>query len=487
MRRTVPGSPPVLGVPAAPPEPRVAKGRATVTRLAVMATDLVTIAAAMFAAYAVWVPAHRGEPGVDSGIYLQVIGLSLPLWIAIFRHYRLYSARHISSHRQELGRVVHGVAMSVVAVALVGQYRGVLLASGWLVLVFSFTVVAVGVERELLRLVFATLRRRGHTLRPVAIAGVGAEARALAAMIEEQPELGYRVVAFVCDGAAVDDSLSRPVVEADAEVGDNLRSVGAAGVIVAATDLGATTANRLIRRLTDSGLHVELSSSLKDIDAGRLSIRALGHFSVVYVEPVHRNGWRPAAKRTFDVVVASLGLLVSLPVLAVAIVAIRVTSPGPALFRQERVGRRGKRFKIFKLRSMYVDGDERLRALAVEVPDGPVPKMTGDPRVTPVGRFLRKSSLDELPQLINVIRGEMSLVGPRPEQPCEVVLWTPEMFDRLRARPGLTGVWQVSGRSQSRDTKDRWDLYYVDNWSIWRDIVILVKTIPVVLFSKGAY
>jgi lipopolysaccharide/colanic/teichoic acid biosynthesis glycosyltransferase len=168
-------------------------------------------------------------------------------------------------------------------------------------------------------------------------------------------------------------------------------------------------------------------------------------------------------------------------------VAIRVTSPGPALFRQERVGRRGTRFKIFKLRSMYVDGEERLRSLSIEVPDGPVIKMNGDPRVTPVGRFLRKSSLDELPQLINVIRGEMSLVGPRPEQPCEVVLWTPEMFDRLRARPGLTGVWQVSGRSQSRDTKDRWDLYYVDNWSIWRDIVILVKTIPVVLFSKGAY
>jgi lipopolysaccharide/colanic/teichoic acid biosynthesis glycosyltransferase len=182
-----------------------------------------------------------------------------------------------------------------------------------------------------------------------------------------------------------------------------------------------------------------------------------------------------------------VALVVSAPLLALAALAVKATSPGPVMFRQERVGWRGRRFRIYKLRSMYVDGDERLRAAGAALAGGPVVKLRRDPRVTAVGHVLRKLSLDELPQLLNVVRGEMSLVGPRPEQPCEVVLWTPAQFDRLRVRPGLTGVWQVSGRSDARDAKDRLDLYYVDNWSMWRDVSILARTVPVVLSSKGAY
>ena len=134
---------------------------------------------------------------------------------------------------------------------------------------------------------------------------------------------------------------------------------------------------------------------------------------------------------------------------------------------------------------MHVDADARLVDLDAGAA-GPVPKFERDPRVTRVGRLLRKLSVDELPQLLNVIRGEMSLVGPRPEQPAEVTLWTPELFDRLRVRPGLTGLWQVSGRSSARHMKDRWDLYYVDNWSLVHDLGILLRTVPVVLSQKGA-
>ncbi|MBA2752531.1 MAG: exopolysaccharide biosynthesis polyprenyl glycosylphosphotransferase, partial [Actinobacteria bacterium] len=278
-----------------------------------------------------------------------------------------------------------------------------------------------------------------------------------------------------------------PLFDPRSKVVEELRMAGAAGVVVATTDVDAETSNRLIRDLTDAGIHVEMSSSLLDIDATRLSVRPLGGFAMLYVEPVKRDGWRPAAKRAFDIVLAGVALLLALPVLLVATVATKLTSSGPVLYRQERVGHRGRRFQILKFRSMYVNSDSLLQQIVEEVPAGPVVKIRKDPRVTPVGRVLRRLSIDELPQLINVVRGDMSLVGPRPEQPSEVALWTPQLFDRLRVRPGVTGVWQVNGRSAARDTKDRWDLYYVDNWSVWRDLTILAKTVPAVISSKGAY
>jgi lipopolysaccharide/colanic/teichoic acid biosynthesis glycosyltransferase len=159
------------------------------------------------------------------------------------------------------------------------------------------------------------------------------------------------------------------------------------------------------------------------------------------------------------------------------------------LFRQERVGRRGRRFNVYKFRTMVADAEDRLIDLAhTNEADGPLFKLRFDPRVTRVGRLLRKLSLDELPQFLNVLKGEMSLVGPRPALPREVTQWGPELFERLRVQPGITGMWQVNGRSNSSFSEyQRWDLYYVDNWSIWRDLAILAKTVPVVLSSKGAY
>jgi lipopolysaccharide/colanic/teichoic acid biosynthesis glycosyltransferase len=181
--------------------------------------------------------------------------------------------------------------------------------------------------------------------------------------------------------------------------------------------------------------------------------------------------------------------VLSTPVWIAAAIAIKVTSPGPVLFRQERVGRRGRRFFVYKMRTMVVDAEDRLRDLALlNEADGPLFKIRSDPRVTPIGRILRKLSLDELPQLLNVLKGEMSLVGPRPALPSEVTHWNPELFDRLRVQPGITGMWQVRGRSDSSFAQyQRWDLYYVDNWSIAHDLAILARTVPVVLSQKGAY
>jgi exopolysaccharide biosynthesis polyprenyl glycosylphosphotransferase len=310
----------------------------------------------------------------------------------------------------------------------------------------------------------------------VLVGGTG-EGADLQACFAADPVLGYDDVGVVDPGrASVTDVLA------------SVRATGANGEVIATTEIPHELSNRLARDLTEHAIHVELSSSLRGIDHRRLTVGSIGDFPFVYVEPVSRQGWRAAAKRTFDVVVAGAGLLLTAPVLVAAAVAIKVDSPGPVLFHQERIGRHGRRFRVLKLRTMVADAESRLGdLLAVNEADGPLFKMARDPRVTRVGRWLRLLSLDELPQLWNVLRGEMSLVGPRPALPREVVGWLPQVHERLRVKPGVTGMWQVHGRSLTTfDDYVRYDLYYVDNWSLTTDAAILFRTIPAVVLGRGA-
>ncbi|MGH8895898.1 MAG: sugar transferase [Egibacteraceae bacterium] len=195
------------------------------------------------------------------------------------------------------------------------------------------------------------------------------------------------------------------------------------------------------------------------------------------------------AKRAIDVVLSLLALVALAPVLTAAVVAVLLSSPGPVLFVQERVGRGGKPFKMLKIRSMYADAErQRERYEALNECDGPVFKLRNDPRITPVGRILRKFSIDELPQLANVLRGEMSLVGPRPPLPSELITYTEYERRRLLVTPGITCIWQVSGRSNIDFSS--WvelDLAYIRSWSLWLDLVLLARTIPAVLSGRGAY
>ena len=196
-----------------------------------------------------------------------------------------------------------------------------------------------------------------------------------------------------------------------------------------------------------------------------------------------------ALRRALDVLVSAAALLLLLPVLALLALLIRLDSPGPILFVQTRVGRHGRHFPVFKFRSMFTNAEERLHTvLAANERSGPVFKIKRDPRITRTGRWLRRCSVDEVPQLLNVLRGEMSLVGPRPALPREVALYTPEQADRLSVLPGLTGLWQVSGRATlSWEESVALDLEYVRRQSAWLNLVILLRTIPAVLTGHGAY
>jgi exopolysaccharide biosynthesis polyprenyl glycosylphosphotransferase len=233
---------------------------------------------------------------------------------------------------------------------------------------------------------------------------------------------------------------------------------------------------------------VALSSSLLDIDINRLRPQFIDGRTMIYVEPTIRNGWRAAAKRVFDIAIALVALIPTAFVVAAASIANLFTSRGPVFFRQTRVGRDGKPFEIVKLRTMVVDAEARKAELMeLNESDGALFKIKNDPRITPIGRILRILSLDELPQFWNVLRGEMSVVGPRPALPDEVEKWPADVHERLRVLPGITGMWQVSGRSDaSFDQYKRLDLYYVDNWSILHDLTIVAKTFGAVVSSRGA-
>jgi exopolysaccharide biosynthesis polyprenyl glycosylphosphotransferase len=240
------------------------------------------------------------------------------------------------------------------------------------------------------------------------------------------------------------------------------------------------------------GHHVGMAvvPSLSDISSGRMRMRPVGGLPLVHVEPPQSLGAARWSKRAFDVLGATLLLLLASPVMLVFAIASKLQDGGPVLFRQTRVGRDGELFECLKFRSMVVDAEARLAGITHlnQNADGVLFKAQHDPRITRVGAFMRRYSIDELPQLINVVNGDMSLVGPRPALPAEVRRYVPDVQRRLHVRPGVTGLWQVSGRSDlSWEDTVRLDLYYVDNWSVVQDLSILTKTVHAVLRSRGAY
>jgi exopolysaccharide biosynthesis polyprenyl glycosylphosphotransferase len=373
----------------------------------------------------------------------------------------------------------------VVLVAFVSESD--YLSRFWVITFAVAAAVLLVAERRCARHVFSRMRRQGRLQRAIVIVGTDAHAVRLLHTFQRRPDLGYRVLGFVGD----DDIGERGGVKVLGRLSDIERVLveqDANGVVVSPSTVPDLDINTLARRLTDRGFHFALSSNLRDIDMHRLRPQQFDGFAMLYVEPVIRNGWRPIAKRAFDITVACVVLVLTSPVLLAAMAAIKLQDRGPLLFRQVRVGRDGRPFEVLKLRTMVVDAEARKAELLEQNEmDGPLFKMAHDPRVTRVGAILRKLSIDELPQLVCVVKGSMSLVGPRPALPDEVEEWDADVHERLRVLPGITGMWQVSGRSSTTfEEYKRLDLYYVDNWSLAHDVRICGRTVGAVLRRQGA-
>jgi exopolysaccharide biosynthesis polyprenyl glycosylphosphotransferase len=354
-----------------------------------------------------------------------------------------------------------------------------------------FAVLLSLMVRFLARKALHYLQRRGRSMRHVIVVGSFAAAQQLSERIQHEPDAGMKVVGLCLPAS----ELPRPVVAGVPVVGSLsqvlavVRAMGCDAVAVTSDD--ATRYNylrELAWSLEGAGVELLVDPGLVEVAGPRMHIRPLMGFPLLHVEEPHFTGWRRVVKRISDLVLTSVGLLIISPLMLVIAAVIKLQDGGPVIFRQARIGQGGKPFTMLKFRSMVVDAEERkLELMAYNEGKGGLFKLSRDPRVTRFGQFLRNLSLDELPQLFNVLAGTMSLVGPRPHLASELAQMPSEASRRSLVTPGLTGLWQVSGRSDLEDDEAiRLDLRYVENWSLTVDLQILWKTVSAVLAKRGA-
>jgi exopolysaccharide biosynthesis polyprenyl glycosylphosphotransferase len=393
---------------------------------------------------------------------------------------RLYRARVCAVRTVELTRLVRVAIISGAIAVVVAKALGLYISTRWVVATPIAMFIVLAVLREAYTLWLRACRTKGRFSRDVIVVGTNDEANELCRLFQIQPELGYRV------RGVVGDRQEWEVWESDIPwIADTTAAVSAArelraGALVAITAVSLSELNQTLRGLLAAGVHVQTSTGIMNIGHRRLRALPMSHQALYYIEASMHPRWQEVAKRTIDLVVASFALALSAPVLLVAAIAIKIEDGGRVLFRQERVGLRAGSFEVLKLRTMSVDAASQMDAIWTrnERRDGPLFKITADPRVTRVGRFLRATSIDEILQLVNVIRGEMSLVGPRPALPHEVAAFDQDHLARLDMRPGITGLWQVEARDNpSFHIYRRLDLFYVENWSLRMDALILLGTI----------
>ena len=423
--------------------------------------------------------------------YTLILALAGPLWLALLVVHRCYDSRMFGAGPAEFRRVVLATIRLFGGTALVCFMAKLPLSRAFLAaaLVVGLSLLLVG--RYAARRWLHYKRRRGQWCRRVVAVGRPSDVDELARVLAREPVAGYAIVGGCFPG--VEDSDVTP--GGVPSLGPLTGVVNAARAaqcdtiaVTASPSITTSTLRRLAWDLEGSGIALVVAPALTDVAGPRISIQPVAGLPLLHVDEPALGALHRIIKRVMDLTLVSLALAVLLPLFAVIATVVKVTSRGPVIFRQTRVGRGGDEFVVYKFRSMHVDAEKRLAQLKRNDADGPMFKLRADPRVTAVGRWLRRFSLDELPQLWNVVKGDMSVVGPRPPLPREVESYADDVRRRLLVKPGITGLWQVSGRSDlSWDDSVRLDLYYVENWSPVLDMVILVRTVVAVVRGMGAY
>jgi exopolysaccharide biosynthesis polyprenyl glycosylphosphotransferase len=429
----------------------------------------------------------------DDRVFRLIAYVGIPLgWLVLLWANGAYDRRVIGSGAEEFKRVVRTTIAVTASLGFLAFGLQTEVSRGSVALVVLGATAYILAARLLARKILHIVRQKGRlaTYRMLLVGSLPetlfvhkiVSRNVATGLVPVAIHLTESVPASSRAQALVSVYQSRDLVELVQEIkADTIAVCGAAGG-------EPDELRRLAWQLEGTGIDLVVAPQLTDVAGPRVHIRPIEGLPLLHVEEPKLSGLAWLAKNLLDRFVAGLGLLLLLPLFAAIAIAIKWTDRGPAFFRQLRVGHEGRVFKVWKFRTMYVDAEERKsKLLAENESDGMLFKIRDDPRITPIGRFLRASSLDELPQLINVLKGEMSLVGPRP-LPADDGDYLGDVRRRLLVRPGITGLWQVSGRSDlSWDEAVRLDLYYVDNWSLAYDLAILWRTIGVVVGRKGAY
>lgn len=429
--------------------------------------------------------------------YLLLSVFLVIAWSVMLEFWGSRDSRVLGTGSEEYKRVLASSAWLFGFVAIVSYALRIDTARGFVGLAFPAGVLGLLVARWFVRQHLSLERKRGQSSAKVLIIGGPHSAAHLVRSLLSAPAAGYLPVAAHLPGARHDakshPGLTIPVTGFETDVDSIISVIESTKVDAVAVSAGVNLHPQDLRKLgwelAARNIGMILAPALTDIAGPRIHTQPVAGLPLIHVSTPKLTGGKKVAKRTFDICIASILFAFLWPVFLVLAILVRVTDPGPVFYRQERIGLRGTTFGMLKFRSMKVDADAELKALleAQGSSEKPLFKVTNDPRITPLGRFLRKYSLDELPQLLNVLGGSMSLVGPRPQREGEVALYDDAAHRRLYVSPGMSGLWQVSGRSNlSWEESIRLDLYYVENWSLMGDVVILFKTFKAVFSSTGA-
>jgi len=469
----------VLRIPeAGPASSAQAQYRSLYRRIGV--TDVASIVAALLAAH--WV---RFGLNVPHGDFLRLLLGTPPAVLVVYSAFGLYHA-HRFTPAEEFRRIILAVTVSLIGLVTLSVWSMASLSRFWLALSWALGVLFALASRRVWHWWVFRSRTQGRFLFPTLIVGTNVEAMHLETAMQH-PRFGFSSIGLVATEQS--PAHGAPVLGGIDDLRELIQATGAECVFVAASALSSTEIAHVVKAVRLTGVEVRVTATLPEMLASRLTVQPIGGMMALSLKPVRLSGTQAAVKRAFDLTASTLGLAVLSPVLLLIAAAVRLTSPGPILYRQGRVGQRGRPFTILKFRTMRSGADEMVAELRSKHGMNDLMfKLQDDPRVTTVGRFLRRFSLDELPQLFNVARGDMSLVGPRPPLPEEVAGYEDWQFDRLEVSPGVTGLWQVSGRSElSFDECVRLDLFYIENWSLAYDLYIVAKTLPVLVSRRGAY
>lgn len=431
----------------------------------------------------------------ESYVWLAIV-LSLA-WAVMLHLWGAREAKILGTGTEEYKRVLAASAWLFGFVAIVSYALRIDTARGFVGLAFPAGAIGLVVARWLVRQHLSLERRNGQSSSRVLIIGGPHSTAHLVRSLRSAPDAGYLPVAAHLPGAIPDSSrvsgLAVPVTGVETDFETILAVILETDVDAVAVSAGVNLHPQDLRRLgwelAARDIGMILAPALTDVAGPRIHTQPVAGLPLIHVSTPKLIGGKKVAKRAFDILLAGLLLLFLSPLFIIIALLVRFSNPGPVFYRQERIGLRGTTFDMLKFRSMKVNADAELQALLIKQGSGDTPlfKIENDPRITPVGRILRKFSLDELPQLLNVIGGSMSLVGPRPQREGEVALYDDAAHRRLYVSPGMSGLWQVSGRSNlSWEESIRLDLYYVENWSLMGDLVILFKTFKAVFASTGA-
>ncbi|MBL4683952.1 MAG: sugar transferase [Nannocystaceae bacterium] len=426
---------------------------------------------------------------LDVRDYTRLLWGLLPLWVTAF--YFSESSDYRLSYLRAAGRYVRaigiGIALFVVAIFV---FKIAFVARSF-VIVFAVVQFVSLVLGRIALLEGVALLRRGHVDgHRVLVVGTGVDAVAFARTVRTQAPFNNHLVGYITIPGEPSLPEATPIVGRLERLDEVLDGQPVDEVVFAPRDLPPDLLEEPLRQCDERGVEVLLTLPPDVPRHGKIEVAKVTGYDLpmIGLRRTPTDEGSLVLKRLLDLAAGLFGLMLIAPILLFTALAIRLESKGPVLFKQARAGRHGRRFTMYKFRSMVIDAEAKKKELMhLNEMDGPVFKIKHDPRITKVGRLIRKTSIDELPQLFNVLFGDMSLVGPRPPLPSEVQQYEPWQRRRLSVKPGITGLWQVSGRNNI--DFDEWmelDLTYIDTWSLWLDIKILLKTIPVVLFQKGS-